>query len=226
MKRFFLLLGSSLLLTGTAYAQLGARIGANLLNFSQESTYNDASTSATSRVGYQVGVYYQQPLTKRFSLVPEVQFSREQAHVDVESFTNPQNYLRGDYRLRLSYLNVPVLLRLALGPVYIEAGPQASLLVGGRGQGQTQALVGGDVISGRTIDQAATDRFRRLDAGACLGVGVQLPAGLGLSVRAYQGLVARDRDYAYQQTAIPSMGSEMYRQTLQASLTYQLLARQ
>jgi hypothetical protein len=177
MKQFLLLLGSSLFFTSTAYAQLGIRAGTNLLNFSKESTYNDASTSTTSRVGYQVGVYYQQLLTKRLSLVPEVQFSREQARVEVASFTNPQNYLRGDYRLHLSYLNVPVLLRLAFGPVYLEAGPQVSLLVGGRGQGQTEALIGGDVLSKRDIDQAATERFRRLDAGASLGVGVKLPAG-------------------------------------------------
>lgn len=226
MNRFLLLLGSSLLLSSTAYAQLGARAGLNLLNFSHESTYSDASTSADSRVGYQVGVYYQQSLSKRLSLVPEVQFSWEQAHVAVASFSNPQNYLRGDYRLQLSYFNVPVLLRCALGPVYIEAGPQASLLVGGRGQGQTEALIGGDVLSRRIVDQAATDHFRRVDAGACLGVGVKLPAGLGLSVRAYQGLVALDRAYAYQDTPIPSTGSKLYRQSLQASLTYQLLAHQ
>lgn len=226
MKQFFLLLGGSLLFTGTANAQLGVRTGINLLNFSKEATYNDASTSTTSRVGYQVGVYYQQQLTKRLSLVPEVQFSREQVHVETASFTNPENYLRDDYRLHLSYLNVPVLLRLALGPVYLEAGPQASLLVGGRGQGQAEGLVGGDILIKRTIDQAAPERFRRFDAGGSLGIGVKLSAGLGLSVRAYQGFVALNRNYSYRETGISYTGSKMHRQTLQAALTYQLSARQ
>nr|GFD09239.1 hypothetical protein [Tanacetum cinerariifolium] len=68
----------------------------------------------------------------------------------------------------------------------------------------------------------ATERYQRLDAGACVGVGVQLPAGIGLSVRAYQGLVSMDRPASYLGETIPGSSSKAYRQTVQGSLTYQL----
>jgi hypothetical protein len=68
------------------------------------------------------------------------------------------------------------------------------------------------------FDQAITDSYRRFDVGPCLGVGVQLPAGLGLSVRAYRGLMTLNHERQF-------VDGEHQRQSLQASLTYQLPTR-
>ncbi len=219
MKRL-LLVTSGLLVAGAAQAQLGVRAGGNLLHTTTSSSF----VNTRNGVGYQVGVYYQQPLTKRLSLVPEVQFSREQAQVHLDNYTLIYGQpVSSEYRLHLSYLNVPVLLRVALGPLYLEAGPQISLLMGGYGRGYTGILVSGTTTTTTLkADQAATNRFRRFNAGACVGVGLKLPAGLGLTVRAYQGFVPLERDYAYQENGLPALGTNQYRQTLQTSLTYQL----
>jgi hypothetical protein len=228
MKRFLLLLSSSLLLTGSASAQLGLRAGGNVLRFSNSNQQLGATEVENStRLGYQVGVYYQVTLNKRLSLVPEVQFSREQQRVtEMNSPLLADASYESDYRLNLSYLNVPVLLRAALGPVYLEAGPQLSVLVGGRGTGESAFYTWGTGTVHRDIDQAATDRYHRVDVGFCLGVGVKLPAGLGLNVRAYQGLTQFDTEYNKDAvTPIPYWSSKEYRQTLQASLTYQLASR-
>lgn len=177
-----------------------------------------------AQLGYQLGVYYEAALSKRFFLMPEVQFSREQQRVTETSSTSLADAsYTSEYRVNLSYVNVPVLLRAALGPVYLEAGPQLSVLVGGRGTGQTEGYSWGGGYTRSLIDQAATDRYHRLDAGFCLGVGVKLPAGLGLNVRAYQGLRQLNTDRTNDsRTPIPYSGNKEYRQTLQASLTYQL----
>ena len=207
---YLLLLSSSLLLAGPAHAQFGLRAGGNLLRLASD------SLPTSSRVGYQVGLFYQVPLTERWSLVPEVQFSRERVQA-----TSLEEVPRADYHLQFSYLSLPVMARLTLGQVYVEAGPQLSWLVGGRGEGSITARN----TFVRQIDQATADRYRRFDAGPCLGVGVQLFAGLGLSVRAYQGLgsILRQDNVSYPDTAIPYAGrSSQHRQTLQASLTYQL----
>jgi hypothetical protein len=228
MKHFLLLLSSGLLLTGSASAQIGLRVGGNLLGFSNSGRLDGTTSVNTStRLGYQVGVYYQAALSKRFSVVPEIQFSREQQRVTETSspFLADASF-NSDYRLNLSYLDVPVLLRASLGPVYLEAGPQLSVLVGGRGTGESTYYSWGAGTVHRNIDQAATDRYHRVDAGFCLGVGVKLPAGFGLNVRAYQGLKQFDTDYSNDSvTPIPYWSSKEYRQTLQASLTYQLAAR-
>jgi hypothetical protein len=231
MKRLLFLLSSSLLFTQVAHAQLGVRGGGNLLGYPTQTATDNTRVSATNPLGYQVGVLYQLPLTKHFSLVPEVQFSREHIHVSLERYSPVLTWqgfytslqtTQGDYQLHLSYVNVPVLLRYTLGPVYLEAGPQVSTLVGGQGKGQVTYLIGGDGRYSREISQAATDRFRRFDVGASVGVGVTLPAGLGLSIRAYQGFIKLDKAYTDQDRFIPYVENDRYRQTLQASLTYQL----
>lgn len=228
-SRFFALLSTGLLLAGTAHAQAGLRAGGGWMTQSTapgERLLGAGSVATRSQLGYHVGGYYALPLSKRFSLVPEVQFSRERQRVETKSGSPVSDTYRSDYHLTLSYINLPVLARLALGPVYLEAGPQLSLLVGGRGEGATVVTTRSTGAYSLAIDQAATDRYRRVDAGLCLGVGVKLPAGLGLNLRAYQGFVPFNRTYAtYNTSDIPYTLNREYRQTLQAALSYQLPAR-
>ena len=224
MTKLLLLLGSSLLLTSSAYAQVGVRAGATWLSLMPspiDARVGAASVKTSSQLGYQIGVYYQFALTKHLSLVPEVQFSRERQHVFIESSALIDANSQSDYNLSLSYFNVPILARLTLGPVYLEAGPQVSLLVGGQGEGSTRGSTMTSIYS-YTIDQAATDRYKRFDAGICLGIGVKLPAGLGASLRAYQGMRQVNSNYVSNPTGIPYTANNEYRQVLQAALTYQL----
>jgi hypothetical protein len=128
-----------------------------------------------------------------------------------------------DYQLRLSYLSVPVLFRVNLGPVYVEAGPQVSVLVQGR---QVGTMVNSAWATYREdMDQTVTSNYQRFDVGPCLGVGVKLPAGLGLSLRAYQGLVNLGQEQRYLAVYL-APSTLQHRQSLEASLTYQLTPRQ
>lgn len=228
MKHFLSFLASSLLLAGTAHAQAGLRVGGTLAHLTAKGEvpdryYLEASNSA--KLGYQVGLFYQVPLAKRLSLVPEVQFSRERVRLTARdnNFSIMEYFGRTDSRLALSYLTVPVLLRASFGPVYVEAGPQGSVLLGGREVGSYTVSFWETPLSTTSIERPLPDDLRHVDVGTCLGVGVKLPAGLGVSVRAYQGFVSltpgQEPSRAY-----PYQGS-LRRQTLQAALTYQLAAR-
>jgi len=105
---------------------------------------------------------------------------------------------------------------VTFGPVYVEAGPQASLLLGGRQTGSEIIYSWqSPTTTGYAIDQDVTEHNRRFDIGPCLGVGLKLPAGLGVSVRAYQGLVTLNEERS-------AADGKFKRQSLQASLTYQL----
>jgi len=216
MTRFLLLFGSSLFVVGTAQAQLGLRVGGSLSQL-HTTTGTNLYSRSSSQLGYQVGVTYRVPLTAWLALVPEVQYSNERATLSEANYTIPDRDFEADSRLRLHYLNVPVLLSATLGPVYVEAGPQASLLLGGRQTGTVTTTSWG-MAATQSIDQAITDSNRRFDVGPCLGVGVQLPAGLGLSVRAYRGLMTLNHERQF-------LDGEHQRQSLQASLTYQLPTR-
>lgn len=221
------LLAGSLLLSGSVYAQAGLRVGGTWMDIAKnpfDGRKGAASRQTNSQFGYHLGVYYQVPLTKRLSLVPELQFSREHQHARVDNSSDPAHGSSSDYELRLSYLYLPVLARATFGPVYFEAGPQLGWLVGGHGEGTTQTYVVDRTFTS-TIDQAAAERYKRFDAGLCLGVGATLPAGFGLSLRAYQGLRQVNREYMYNITFIPSSSSDEYHQFFQASLTYRLPGR-
>jgi hypothetical protein len=222
MQRFLLLLGSGLLVASTAHAQFGLRVGGNLAKLRTAPGTNLYSHSST-QLGYQVGVTYQLPLTSWLALVPEVQYSDERTTLSEVNYTIADLNFEAESRMRMHYLNVPVLVRATLGPVYVEAGPQASYLLGGRQTGTTvsSSLFGpnGQPYTARqAIDQPITEGHRRFDVGACVGIGAKLPAGLGISVRAYGGLTTLNNERQF-------LDGEHQRQTLQASLTYQLPTR-
>lgn len=214
MKRFFLLLGSSLFVAGTAHAQFGLRVGGSLSKL-RTTVGTNLYSSSSSQLGYQVGVTYQLRLTSWLALVPEVQYSDERATLSEASFAIADVGFEADSRLRLHYLNAPVLVRASLGPFYVEAGPQASLLLAGHQTGTVTTSNWGLPATTRPLDQNVTQSNRRFDVGPCIGIGAKLPAGLGLSVRAYRGLLTLNDERSI-------FDGQHQRQTLQASLTYQL----
>lgn len=233
MKRLLFLLSVGLLVAGPAQAQWGVRTGGNATLFTKVANGQDVTTSR--QLGYQVGVFYHVPLTKHLSLVPELQVSRERFATDktvpdpllpsppAPGEYPPVDYILGftDYRYHqsLSYLNLPVLLRIAVGAFYVEAGPQLSLLVGGQVEGNGSFTRGGVYGTGPLGVSRATTLYRRLDAGPTVGVGLRLPAGFGLGLRGYWGLTKPAKE-----NATDAYASFQRRQTLQASLTYQLAA--
>ena len=146
MKPTYWLLAGGLLLATSAQAQLGVRAGGNFSLYAEHGSVNAHSARVAGQLGYQAGIFDELALGQRWALVPEVQFSREcqYLHRAGESYStyyiNDGSYLVDDYRASLSFLNLPVLLRRYVGPVYLEAGPQLSVLVGGRSVGTTQHI--------------------------------------------------------------------------------------
>lgn len=236
-----LLLGSSLLLSSAVHAQLSLRAGANVTSLHELFSRNSLPTTSLAGVGYQVGLAYELPLGTRWAVVPELQFSRESQQLRKEGYgfsTYPlpsDEYLIHDYRLSCSYLNLPVLVRRYVGPVYIEAGPQVSLLVGGQGEGETRSV--GPSMSGigpyvmvthQPISQAATAAYQRLNAAACVGLGMRLPGGWQAGVRGYWSSMRSrpedPKDYQYSPGAMPIAGTQ-FRRTLQVLVSRQLWAK-
>jgi hypothetical protein len=215
MKQFLFLLGLTFTTATAAHAQFGVRVGGNAAKLhTKDVTYGYADSNA--KLGYQVGLTYQLQLTKWLALVPEVQYSKEQLTFSQANYAMADAGFSSDSRQRLHYLNVPVLVRASLGPVYVEAGPQASVLLGGSLVGTSYSYNGWTgTTTSYDFDQPASDHYQRFEVGPCVGLGVTLPAGLGLSVRAYRGLTILNKERQ-------AFDGEYKRQSLQASLTYQL----
>ncbi|MBD2714126.1 PorT family protein [Microvirga sp. STR05] len=215
-----LLGGLLLLLAGSAHAQLGLRAGANTTTIATKTPQPSQQASADAKTGYQVGVFYEHRVNTRFSVVPELQFSRQHTQLRVRDYAIADGGYAADYRLSQSYVHLPVLLRARFGCFYAEAGPQGSLQVASREVGGEEI----ETIAGsfrRDFDRAATDSYSRLDVGVCAGLGVQLPSGFGIGVRASAGLLP----LTPKEQRLQDFSIELRSQMVQASVSYQLRPR-
>ena len=182
MKQLLLIL-AGLLLAGGAHAQFGLRAGANYAAPAMKARGQYQSANAAGRLGYQAGAFYEQRLAGPWSLLPEVQLSQQKTAVAVRSGYIDYAY-EAAYTLRLTSLNLPVLLRRYFGRFYAEAGPQVGFLLKAHEEG-TEYLGSFVLNPYRSFNQTTTTHYHRVAAGLCTGVGVQLPAGFGAGVRAY-----------------------------------------
>ncbi|WBA40809.1 porin family protein [Hymenobacter canadensis] len=214
-----LLLSGMLLLAGSAYAQLGLRAGANTTYIATKTPQQGQQASADAKAGYQVGVFYEHKLGTRFSVVPELQFSRQRTQLSLQESVFADPSYAADYRLSQSYLHLPVLLRARFGSFYVEAGPQASLQLASREVGTEFYGTTGPYY--KDIDRTATARYRRFDVGVCAGLGVQLPSGFGIGLRGTAGLLSLNS----KESALSSYSGDLRSQTVQASISYQLRPR-
>ncbi|WP_158022842.1 porin family protein [Hymenobacter coccineus] len=209
-----LIVGLHLLVLPNAHAQAGLRVGGSLAGYVASNNNNFRNTTG-SQLGYQVGAFYQVQLTRRLSLVPEVQYSHERLTLTRTNTLGFEGGYNSYYQTRLSYLNVPVFLRATFKAVYVEVGGQASTLLGGRETGE--ATIGETAAapgSSYRVDRAVVGRYQRLDFGPSAGVGAKLPGGLSIDLRVYQGLRSLTQ-------GIEAATGYLYRQTAQAAVTYQ-----
>lgn len=140
--------------------------------------------------GWQAGFSYQAGVTPHFSLVPELYFaSKGGALKSGNSITGSAS------TLRVNSLDIPVLARLHMGKLYLNAGPYGSYLVGGRRKikaSQSSASSSEKISFGRQAGD-----FRRWDAGWQAGAGYNFgmkKSILTLDVRYGYGMIDLSRD--------------------------------
>jgi len=165
MKRTLLLL-SALLLAATAHAQFGVKAGINAAVLDGE---NLGSTSTKYKTYYHAGLLYEAKVLGPVSIQPELLYSLQGSSIRTAI---------GNYDARLHYLNLPVLAKVTVGPVFVEAGPQLGFLVANEEANQ----VGG----------GGGYRFRRTDFTLAAGGGLKL-GNLLLGARFNAGLNDIDR---------------------------------
>lgn len=150
MKKISLLLVvAALFMVSAAQAQLSVGLKGGL-------NFNSADVSGgdvDSKTGYHIGAY---AVIKAgpIGIQPEAYFSVQNLSTDADDYD-------------LSYIQVPVLLRLGILKVlYLNAGPQFGF--------NTKAEYGG---------QDFKDELKGMDTSIALGAGLDLPMGLGAQVR-------------------------------------------
>ncbi|WP_158022749.1 porin family protein [Hymenobacter coccineus] len=197
MKKVILPLALLAGIVGTANAQTGIKYGVkggyNLATFS-----GTDSKGSEYKSGFSAGLYSNFGISDNISIQPEVLFSQKGASID-----NFQGLPTTRFKSTLSYIDVPVLLRVNAGEdgkgLFFELGPQASFLVRNRDFTQT----------GNTSTQS-TDNTNNTDMNKTVlayvgGIGYQITSGLSLGLR-YTG----DFTQVYKQGASTNYTAQAY----------------
>ena len=122
-------------------------------------------TGVESVTGYHIGgfLYFKLPIL--FGIQVEGQYSTQGSEFQVGQIINKNN---------LRYINVPILIRNDFGPFNFHFGPQFGILT--------------DAINFNSAKSSIKDQFLGRDFSIVAGLGVRLPANLGLSLRYIKGL--------------------------------------
>jgi hypothetical protein len=187
MKKTILLLVMAVTTMVAAHAQgprIGIRAGANYAGFGGSDADN------LDRIwGGHAGLTANFPVSTDnfFSIQPELLFSMKGAETSDDT-----------YKIKVNYLDVPVLGRVNAGPLYFEAGPQVSV------------RVSGDIERNGNNVQDNLDSFKRASFGYAAGIGLQsTPLGLSIGVR-YNG----DASKLYDDSAAPNFRNDVFMLTL------------
>ncbi|TPE45143.1 porin family protein [Pontibacter mangrovi] len=174
MKKLFLLFAFTLatIFAAQAQAQIGIRAGVNYSGLTGD------EMDATDRLfRFHAGLTSKFFLSSDefFALQPEILFSQKGGESKDDN-----------YKLKVSYIDVPVLAHINAGPIYFEAGPQVSF------------RVAGETEVGNTTYDDDIDQFKRTSLGYAAGVGLAATTlGLNVGVR-YNGDISQlnDNDHA------------------------------
>ncbi len=140
--------------------RFGIRAGVNYAGFT-----GDEAIAKDRLFRFHAGITSQFALTSDnfFSIAPEVLFSQKGAESKDD-----------DYKVKLSYIDVPVLAHINAGPLYFEGGPQVSF------------RVAGDIENNGATIVDDLDMYKRTSFGYAAGIGVATPLGVSVGVR-YNG---------------------------------------
>lgn len=143
---------------------------ANAQNFGFKGGYNYSSfngdvakdNTLKGLSGFYVGALLELPLGDVLSIQPEVIYSRQGAAWE-------QKDILGEFKkdLKLDYLNIPVMAKVNLGPLFLQGGVQFGFLVG---KPETSSTVNGL----RVTEQVDKDAYASFDFGVGAGLGVNL----------------------------------------------------
>lgn len=143
---------------------------ANAQNFGFKGGYNYSSfngdvakdNTLKGLSGFYVGALLELPLGDVLSIQPEVIYSRQGAVWE-------QKDILGEFKkdLKLDYLNIPVMAKVNLGPLFLQGGVQFGFLVGKPEVSYTRGAQ-------RVTEKVDKDAYAAFDFGVGAGLGVNL----------------------------------------------------
>lgn len=182
--------------TANTYLDLMVNVVSTNINYGDQNS--GLADYKKSNNGIQAGASFQAGITPGFSLVTELYFMRIGGKLKAN---NPLT--NHELTLHLNTIELPVLARVHLGNIYMNAGPSIAYNLSGNNKIDDQSTQLSFKNSG--------GGFKRLDAGIQMGGGIEFPFK--------QKRIALDIRYNYGLTNI-SYDNEMYNRALMISVHF------
>lgn len=212
MKKSLALAGTLLaagLAGSSAHAQgirLGVKAGSNLSNLSgnlaNEDTYRN-------KYGFHGGLMLNIG-TKLLSLQPEVLYSQKGFKYDDGQVTRGGVTMQYQGDRTYNYLDIPVLVKLRVAGLYVEAGPQYGYLLNIK-DNSSYSVNGGTNTT--FIATQSLDHVNRHEIGYAAGLGFESASGLVLGIR-YNGSFTDFADNTYSDPDISNARNSVFQLSL------------
>lgn len=164
--------------SSTTGARFGVKGGVNFTNL-----YVDNVDDTNMLTSFNAGVFVELPITQGVAIVPELNYSRKGSEVQNTILTETYKS-----KFKLSYLEMPVLLKLNLVPNFnLHAGPYVAYLLNAKTDVVDE---NGDNVESFEYD---TDDFNKLDFGLSAGLGFDFN-NFGIGARYNYGLSEINKD--------------------------------
>ena len=148
-------------------ASFGIRGGANLSNLSGDLRDEDRFNN---KLGFHAGLTLNFGVVEDFfSIQPELLYSVKGFENEDSEFSLLGQTYRREGKVHYNYLDLPVLLRIKAGPLYFEAGPQASYLV--RVNNETKTYIN-DELENTDVDEQSKEGLNEFEVGYAAGIGL------------------------------------------------------
>ena len=142
-------------------------------NFGVKAGYNystlSGETSSISTIeglsGFYIGGLVELPISNMLSIQPELIFSRQ--GVDLRQGLKNLSIRTDTSEIRLDYLNIPIMAKVNLGPIFLEGGVQFGFLVN---KPKVDSYIA-NVYLRNLLDK---DSYNFFDFGVGAGLGVKL----------------------------------------------------
>ncbi|MCC9136481.1 porin family protein [Pontibacter silvestris] len=185
MKKLFIVFSFIIATASVANAQsgLGIRVGANLSNVEGDLQNEDLFEN---KLGFHAGLTYNIPIVGEFfSVQPELLYSNKGYKNSDEEYTIPliNDTYRREGKTNMNYLDLPILAKIKAGPIYFEAGPQASYLLSVNNETE---LYRNDELQSSSTSQVDRDDMKKFEIGYAAGIGLATTTGFSIGVR-YNG---------------------------------------
>ncbi len=178
--------------------KFGIKAGGNSAQFSQQSFGLNSQ-----KLGFHAGAFVNIPISKQFSLQPEVLYNqmgaRDVAYSTEETVGATTVKTKGQDKITMNYISVPLMVQMRpTEKFYVEAGPEFSYFINGKNKGEaTISTTTGGATTTQTQSHSEDlnkDNINKFNFGLGLGLGYDITSNIGINARYVNSLTKIDKN--------------------------------